>query len=95
MEYKTSKRELNTLLAKLQAAQRKCYKEGSTKSLEIHPKFYSAPDAFAITATAYNEEKTRENGNEIYDFVIGNFYSFHEMEENEKELRNILEWLDL
>ena len=92
MERETSKRELNTLLAKLQAAQRKCYKEGSTKSLVIHPKFYSAPNAFAITATAYNEEKTRGNGNEIYDFVIGNF---HEMEENEKELRNILEWLDL
>lgn len=75
----------------MQAVQRKCYKKGSTKSLEIHPRFYSGTDDFAIIATAYNEEKTTEG----YNFIIANFYSFREMEENEKELNNILEWLDL
>lgn len=83
------------MLAKLQAVQRKCYKEGSTKSLEIHPRFFSDPDGLAIIAAAYNMEKKRKDGDDFYNFVTAYIYSFRNKDENEREFNYILEWLDL
>ena len=94
MEDKTTKKEFDKILSRLQKMQRECFKAGSVTCLEVRP-FCSDGD-YTIYVTAWNENVVRRSSDgEVLHFDSFYIYSFRSYEQNEEEVQRIVDFLSI
>ena len=95
MKDKTTKKEFDKILSRLQKMQRECFKAGSVTSLDVRP-FCSDGVGYVIYVTAYNENVVRRNSDgEVMHFDSFYIYSFYSYEKNEEEVQRIVDFLSI